>query len=206
MTSNTEIEFFTAIGIVPLSIAEYNAVDELCVYMEPKFRTSPLDTNIDGADYKRQLENRINNLSAKSDRPSMSLAAGPDEWRAWTALKSKAQRDAIDSARLEISDALRGLSLASQPTTQIEDAQIEEPDDAIADSKTDEVLPAPCDPKGDFIRATDALLPSLLERQRQLAIFVKSVDQFALFEAANYESGDTSTNDLAIAAAPFVSQ
>lgn len=191
MTSSNEFDFLTAIGIIPLSIAEYSAIDAICVQTEPKFRTSPLDIGIDDADYKRQLENRVNNLSARSDRPSMTLAAGPDEWRSWLALKLKAQNDAIESARSEISDTLRSLSLLDQPTRNEIDEEV-----AVCDSKTDDILPTTSAPKIAFIEATDALVPDRRELQRSLATFIKSVDQFELFEASNYDSGDTSLADL----------
>lgn len=190
-SSSNDVDFLTAIGIVPLSIAEYRKIDELCVYLESKFRTSPLDTTIDDVDYMRQLENRVNNLSPKSDRPSPTLADGPDEWRVWVTSKSKIEQAAIDTAAREI-----GLLTLVQPIVQADDADVMPP----VESKAVESISPDVAFKNDIIRETDSMVSSRNELRRSLATFIKSCDQFYLFDSNNHRHNDASADDIIAAA------
>lgn len=196
---SADADFLTAIGIIPLTIGEYRTIDELCVYLEPKFRTSPLDVSIDDVDYKRQLESRVNNLSHKSDRPTLTLANGANEWRVWILLKSKGRKQAAAAdadASPSINEQLGAMQL-EQPVVRATD---EAP---LVVSKIVESISPEMAFNRDVIRETDSMIPSRSEQRRCLGTFVKSCDQFDLFEAANYVSGDATIDDLISAESPF---
>lgn len=189
-SSSNDVDFLTAIGIIPLSIAEYRSIDEVCVRTESKFRTSPLDTPdapLDDVEYRRQLENRVNNLSSKSDRPSQTLATGPEEWRTW--LKSKTQQDA------NLESQIKRLT--------IDESKVEELSPIVIESKIDDSISLATSFEDDVIRETDLMVPSRIVLSASLATFVKSCDQFDLFESTNHETKDATQDDIIAVAALF---
>lgn len=206
----------------PLVIDEYYTIDRICVLLEPRFRTSKLDCSIPDVDYMHQLEHRVASLSSKSGKPSQSLLLVPHEWRLWAADKLKAQPSAPEAAKIDIGAIFKELSIDQTTckgevqdvdpavvgiTDECKDESEIDVDVAVApdaeDSKSDDILPDVEIDESIHCRIAEFIPNDKVALNRELLKFVRSCEEFEIFEARNHINGDETVADLKASAALF---